>query len=35
MKRNKTECALKIFQTTQAIEFPAYILKALEELNNE
>ncbi|WP_336820156.1 ATP-dependent nuclease [Bacillus subtilis] len=34
MKRNKTECALKIFQTTQAIEFPAYILKALEELNN-
>ncbi|MCG8398200.1 AAA family ATPase [Bacillus atrophaeus] len=39
MKRNKTECALKIFQTTQVIEFPAYILKALEELkelnNNE
>ncbi|MEC2152280.1 AAA family ATPase [Bacillus velezensis] len=35
MKRNKTECALKIFQTTQAIEFPVYILKALEELNNE
>ncbi|MCY8466697.1 ATP-dependent nuclease [Bacillus atrophaeus] len=34
MKRNKTECALKIFQTTQVIEFPAYILKALEELNN-
>lgn len=32
MKRNKTDCALKIFQTQQKIEFPQYILEALEKL---
>ena len=30
MKGNKTECALKIFETTGAINYPQYILDALE-----
>jgi len=30
MKRNKTECALKIFCTTEDINYPDYILKAIE-----
>lgn len=29
MKANKTECALKIFETTEAIKFPQYILTAI------
>lgn len=29
MKANKTECALKIFETTVAIKFPKYILSAI------
>jgi len=29
MKANKTECALKIFETTEEIEFPQYILEAI------
>jgi putative ATP-dependent endonuclease of OLD family len=31
MKRNKTECALKIFDTTEELEFPKYILSAIDE----
>ncbi|MGV7117150.1 ATP-dependent nuclease [Paenibacillus kyungheensis] len=31
MKANKTECALKIFETDANIKFPDYILEALEE----
>ena len=30
MKQNKTECALKIFNTTEDIIFPDYILEAIE-----
>jgi putative ATP-dependent endonuclease of OLD family len=30
MKSNKTECALKIFETEEAIKFPQYILSAIE-----
>lgn len=30
MKNNKTECALKIFDTEQEIKFPQYILDAIE-----
>lgn len=30
MKKNKTECALKIFCTTKDFSFPDYILKAIE-----
>lgn len=30
MKNNKTECALKIFNTTEDVFFPDYILKAIE-----
>ncbi len=30
MKNNKTECALKIFNTTEDLIFPDYILKAIE-----
>lgn len=30
MKRNKTECALKIFATTEEIKFPQYILDAIK-----
>lgn len=29
MKNNKTDCALKIFDTTEAINFPQYILDAI------
>ena len=29
MKSNKTECALKIFDTTESINFPKYILEAI------
>ena len=29
MKANKTECALKIFETTEEIKFPRYILDAI------
>lgn len=29
MKANKTECALKIFETAEAIKFPQYILSAI------
>lgn len=29
MKANKTECALKIFETTEEIKFPKYILDAI------
>lgn len=29
MKNNKTDCALKIFDTTESIEFPQYILDAI------
>ena len=29
MKANKTECALKIFDTTEDVEFPQYILDAI------
>jgi putative ATP-dependent endonuclease of OLD family len=31
MKANKTECALKIFETTEEIIFPQYILDAIAE----
>jgi putative ATP-dependent endonuclease of OLD family len=31
MKSNKTECALKIFESTKAITFPQYILDAINE----
>ena len=31
MKANKTDCALKIFQTDQEITFPQYILDAIED----
>lgn len=30
MKSNKTECALRIFDTTRAVVFPQYILDAIE-----
>lgn len=30
MKANKTECALKIFDTTETINFPQYILEAIK-----
>lgn len=30
MKANKTECALKIFETTETIKFPQYILDAIK-----
>lgn len=30
MKTNKTECALKIFDTTYSVTFPDYILKGIE-----
>lgn len=30
MKANKTECALKIFETTETINFPQYILDAIK-----
>jgi putative ATP-dependent endonuclease of OLD family len=30
MKRNKTECALKIFETDEEINFPEYILEAIK-----
>ena len=30
MKANKTDCALKIFNTEQPVKFPRYILKAVE-----
>lgn len=30
MKRNKTECALKIFETGEDINFPEYILEAIK-----
>lgn len=30
MKRNKTECALKIFETNEPIKFPQYILDAIK-----
>ena len=33
MKNNKTECALKIFETNEEIKFPQYILDAIK--NNE
>lgn len=29
MRRNKTDCALKIFQTTEVINFPKYLLDAI------
>lgn len=31
MKANKTECALKIFNTDKAVVFPAYIAEAIED----
>ncbi len=31
MKSNKTDCALKIFESTTSIAYPDYILKAIEE----
>ena len=30
MKNNKTECALKIFNTNEDIKFPNYILEAIK-----
>ena len=30
MKSNKTECALKIFDTQEEIVFPDYILEAIK-----
>lgn len=30
MKKNKTECALKIFETDELINFPQYILDAIK-----
>ena len=30
MKTNKTECALKIFETEETLQFPKYILDAIE-----
>ena len=30
MKNNKADCALKLFETAQAIEFPQYILEAIK-----
>jgi len=29
MKANKTECALKVFETKEEISFPRYILDAI------
>lgn len=29
MKHNKTECALKIFEATELVEMPNYILEAV------
>jgi len=31
MRQNKTDCALKIFDTTEEIKFPKYILDAIEK----
>ena len=31
MKANKTECALKIFDSTENIKFPQYILDAIKD----
>ena len=31
MVSNKTECALKIFDTTETINFPEYIEEAINE----
>ena len=31
MKANKTECALKIFDTNEELRFPKYILDAIAE----
>jgi putative ATP-dependent endonuclease of OLD family len=30
MKRNKTECALKIFDTKEELKFPGYIMEAIK-----
>ncbi|MEI2779819.1 MAG: ATP-dependent endonuclease, partial [Candidatus Competibacter sp.] len=30
MKSNKTECALKLFDTTEVIKFPQYITNAIQ-----
>ena len=30
MKNNKTECALKIFESSEEIEIPEYILEAIK-----
>ena len=30
MKRNKTECALKIFDTKEELKFPDYIIEAIK-----
>jgi putative ATP-dependent endonuclease of OLD family len=30
MKANKTECALKVFETAETLQFPKYILDAIE-----
>ena len=30
MKANKTECALKIFETQETLNFPQYILDAIK-----
>jgi putative ATP-dependent endonuclease of OLD family len=31
MKNNKTECALRIFETSEQVKFPQYILEAIEQ----
>jgi putative ATP-dependent endonuclease of the OLD family len=31
MNKNKTECALRVFDSTEQIEFPEYILEAIKE----
>ena len=30
MRANKTECALKVFETTEELQFPQYILDAIQ-----
>ena len=30
MQKNKTECALKIFNSSQKIKYPNYIMKAVK-----
>ncbi|MFA6038155.1 MAG: AAA family ATPase [Legionellales bacterium] len=35
MKKNKTKCALKIFDTTHPIEFPEYILNSIKPHHEE